>query len=200
MAALIVSLPGNNHPIAVGFAVIFTGVLSILIAGVLDFVLPVRWRSSRFFWLVPGLAVGVWIGSLFMLTGAIAFERAFRMPVPADVDGLSAEGYYVPGNWGPPSDLWIFLLLDADHDLLDRLITKAPAARDSELEKWWAEDPEYVWQSLFGGFTPNAGAVWQAPPTTGRIEIHQIEFEGLESTRIFWDGTANRVYALYTLG
>ena len=176
--------------------------VAVLIAGVLDFVLPVRWKCSPSLWLVPGLAVGAWIGSHFMLTGAIAFERAFKMPLPADVEGLTVEGYYVPGNWGPPSDLWIFLLLDADHDLLDKLLHQAPASRDTELEKWWAEEPDYVWQRLFGGFAPQAGAVWQAPPTTDRIEIYRIEFDRqlLESTRILWDGVANRVYAFYLKG
>ena len=57
-------------------------------------------------------------------------------------------------------------------------------------------------QKLFGDFAPNAGAVWQTPPTTDRIEIYRIELDlqRLESTRILWDAATNRVYAFYTLG
>lgn len=200
LASLIVWLPGTNHPFAALLVAVSAGVLSLLIAGALDFVLPVRWRRSRLVCLVPGVAVGVWIGWQFMLTRTVAFECAFRGPISADVQVVDVQGFYARGIPGGAADRWIFLMVDADHDLLDQLLKRVPAKRNTDLEKRWPEAPDRVWRSLFSGLLGVAGDVWQAPPSTDLIEVYEAELGALESTRIFWDGAANRVYALYTLG
>ena len=133
----------------------------------------------------------------FMLTESRAFERAFLIAMPADVEGLHVEGYYVPESYGLQSNLWIGLLLDADHHQLEELLSQIPAGRNRELEEMWAGDPDYVWGILFGGFVPQAGAAWQEPPLTDHIEIYQSEFARKEFTRILWDGVAERAYAFY---
>lgn len=196
-------IPRNNAMPAAVFAAGFGAICALIADWIVWSGLLRRWRRSRMPRLVLAGAIGCVVGSQFLLTGQVAFRRAFGMDIPPGVHGLTVEGYYSRGIPGGPSDLTIFLQFDADRPVLDRILSHREFHRLSQMESDWNNEhlgAGFVWRDLFWGMaSAYAGVSWQMPPKTTSVEIHRWG-EGTPRTTVLWDAERGRAYVLYTLG